>query len=198
MKTGNAVSYAEWKSVQMRSNTCSKWFLHIYIYNHLYIYTLLHRLMYAIESRGRITKNFYPPSSTPTTFKLQDPFCLIPQFLLHVEDRFLDHLANAPWIKVSLKPWSRSKGRYHTTACWNHKFQGLDTTQPDFGFSDPMERWLKGTAPACMSCPWARLGCSSGLPPSNDCVPWELQKMSQVLLGLQKLFVCKGSWCNCQ
>ena len=42
---------------------------------------------------------------------------------------------------------------------------------------------MKGTAPqACMSCS------------SSDCVPW-----SQVLLGLQKFFVCsKGSWCNCR
>ena len=101
---------SKWGAI-LAANDFYIYIIYNYIYNHLYIYTLLHRLMYAIESRGRITKNFYPPSSTPTTSKLQDPICLIPQFLLHVEDRFIDHLANAPWIKVSLKPWSRSKGK---------------------------------------------------------------------------------------
>ena len=60
---------------------------------YVYIYILLHRLIYAIESRDRRTLLSAFKNPKRTTSKLQDPICLCPQSLLHVEDRFLDHLA---------------------------------------------------------------------------------------------------------
>ena len=114
-----------------RSNT-SKWLLYTYI--------LLHRLIYAIESRDRRTLLSAFKNPKRTTSKLQDPICLCPQSRLHVEDRFLDHLAkNAPWIEGSLKPWSKGRKNWTLQKSRSCKRTKKKNNSLSFGYDSMMK-----------------------------------------------------------
>ena len=114
-----------------RSNTCSKWLLYTYI--------LLHRLMYAIESRDRRTLLSAFKYPKRTTSKLQNPIGLCPQSLLHVEDHFLDHLAKT--LHESKGVWNPDRKEEKIEHCKN---QGLASEREknnslSFGYDSMMK-----------------------------------------------------------